>query len=440
VRDLGGYVRALTPRRILAIGWFGFLAYAYPGFMSFDSITQLKESRSGYLIDGHPPFMAALWRVVELFVAGPVGMLLLQVTAFLVGAYLIFRAFMSPRAAAVAATLVLWFPPIAGIMAVIWKDAQMTGYLILGFGLILQDRRRDRLLGLVAMLAATLMRHNALVITGPLIVLAFVWNPSHGFIKRHAIAIAAWVAVTFSAQLISGWLTDEQQHIWHTSLALCDMTATLRYTSDTVTDADLARDAPGVPFLVQDVQARVRAADFGDDYVNNLWKLVYRTIDRPLTDEARQAVTRAWKKIVLGHTDGYVRYRWEIVRRLFGLGGEPMTSPIYNWFADIQDPFFSASVIDHDAYGSHVQNFLREEIHVVGVTPIFNVVVYLVLSVLLVPFAFIDRRIVAMLASGLTSEGVLLVIAPTTDWRYSFSLVVAVVFATVMLVARRMHR
>jgi hypothetical protein len=128
------------------------------------------------------------------------------------------------------------------------------------------------------------------------------------------------------------------------------------------------------------------------------------------------------------------------VRRLFGLGGEPMTSPIYNWFADIQDPFFSASVIDHDAYGSHVQNFLREEIHVVGVTPIFNVVVYLVLSVLLVPFAFIDRRIVAMLASGLTSEGVLLVIAPTTDWRYSFSLVVAVVFATVMLVARRMHR
>jgi hypothetical protein len=346
---------------------------------------------------------------------------------------------MTPRAAAIAASLVTWFPPIAGVMAVIWKDSQMTGFLILGFGLIIQDQRRQRLLGLLALLAATLMRHNALVITGPLLAIAFVWNPSHGFVKRHAIAIAAWVAVTLSAQVISGLLTDEEQHIWHTSIALCDMTATLRYTSATISDEELAREAPGVGFWLDHVQARARGEDLSDDFVGHLWHLTYRLVALPDTEADREAVAHAWKKIVLGHLDGYVAYRLEISRRLLGLGGEPAQSPVYNWFTDIQDPFFSASVIDHDASGSHVQNLLRDEIHVLGVTPMFSVIVYAVLALVLIPFAFIDRRIVALVASAVTSELILFVIAPTSDWRYSFWMVVAVVFSTIMLIARRMR-
>lgn len=439
MRDLRGYVRALTPRWILAIGWLGFLVYAYPGYMSFDSVFQLREARSGYYIDGHPPFMAAMWRVSEMLIAGPAGMLLVQSAAFLVGAFLILRTVMSPRAAAVAASLVTLFPPIAGVMAVIWKDSQMTGFLILGFGLIVQDRRRDHLLGILALLAATLMRHNALVITGPLIVIGLVWNPKHGFVKRHAIAIAVWVAITVSAQLISGLLTDEEQHIWHTSLALCDMTGTLRYTSATVSDEELARETPGVEFWLDHVQERARAEDLSDNFVRHLWRLTYQLIALPDTEADRQAVAHAWKKVVLGHLDGYLAYRFEISRRLLGLGGEPAESPVYNWFTDIQDPFFSASVIDHDATGSHLQDLMRAEIHVLGVTPMFSVIVYVVLAVLLIPFAFIDRRIVALIASALTSELILFLIAPTTDWRYSFWLIVAVVFATIMLVARRMR-
>jgi len=440
VRDLRGYVRALSPRAILVIGWLGFLLYAYPGYMSFDSIFQLRESRSGYLIDGHPPFMAVLWRGLEMFIAGPAGMLFVQSAAFLVGTFLILRTVMSPRAAAIAASLVTWFPPIASVMAVIWKDSQMTGFLLLGFGLIIQGRRRDHLLGILALLAATLMRHNALVITGPLIAIGLVWNPKYGFVKRHAIAVAVWVVITLSAQVISGALTDEEQHIWHTSLALCDMTATLRFTSATISDEELAREAPGVEFWLDHVQERARTEDLSDDFVGNLWHLTYRLIALPNTEADRQAVSRAWKKIVLGHLDGYIAYRLEISRRLLGLGDEPVRSPVYNWFTDIQDPFFSASVIDHDATGSHVQDLMREEIHVLGVTPMFSVIVYAALTLLLIPFAFIDRRIVALIASAVTSELILFIIAPTTDWRYSYWLVVAVVISTIMLVARRMRR
>ena len=62
MRHLSARLQALTSRQILLVGGLGLLLYAFPGYMSFDSITQLREARSGYLIDGHPPAMAAMWR------------------------------------------------------------------------------------------------------------------------------------------------------------------------------------------------------------------------------------------------------------------------------------------------------------------------------------------------------------------------------------------
>lgn len=439
MRDLRGHLRALTPRQILTIGWFGFMAYAFPGYMSFDSAFQLRMSRSGYLIDGHPPFMAALWRFVELFVAGPLGMLVIQTVAFLIGAYLVLRTRITSRRAAVWATLVLWFPPIASVMAVIWKDAQMTAFLILGFGLLLQERRRDHVLGLIAILVATLMRHNALTITGPLLVFAFRWNPTYGWIKSTALAVVAWIAITFTAQVITSALTDEEQHFWHTNIALCDMAGTLRYSPTQISDAELATLAPGVTFLVPDVQAQLRAATLDDDYINKLWKLTFEVFAVPRTAEERSAVSAAWKRIVFGHFHAYVTFRWEIVRRLFGLTDEDQGSPVYNWFTDIQDPYYSAAKIDHDATGAHLQNVLRDAMHELGLTTMFSVPMYLVLLVLLLPFAVRDRQVFGLLASAITGELALLPIVPTPDWRYSYWAIVAVAFSVILLVARRMR-
>jgi hypothetical protein len=432
-------LRALSPRQILILGWLGFMAYAYPGYMSFDSVTQLRMSRQGWLIDGHPPFMAAMWRFVELFVAGPIGMLLIQTVAFLIGAYLVLRTRMAPRTAAITATLVLWFPPIGAVMAVIWKDSQMTAFLILGFGLLIQDRRRDHVLGLIAILVATLLRHNALLMTGPLLVFAFRWSPAYGWIKSTALAVVAWIVITLTAQVIERALTDEEQHLWQTTIALCDIAGTVRYEPATISDAELSRVAPGLKLLVPNVQDYLKNAVELRGYVDTLWKPTYSALAAPRTAAERAAVTAAWKAIVFGHLDAYIAYRWDIVRRLLGLSDDAEGSLVYNWFTDIQDPYFSASAIDHDATGAHLQNLLREAIDVVAVTPVFSVLVYLVLLLLLLPFALRDRQVFGLLASAITGELALLVIAPTPDWRYSYWAIVAVVFSVILLVARRIR-
>src|SRR5262245_66110649 len=91
----------------LAIGFAGLLVYAFPGYMSSDSVAQLVDARSHQYSDWHPPTMAAMWTVVELVAKGPAGMQVLQGTLFLLGTFGILRNTLSPRRAAIAPSATL---------------------------------------------------------------------------------------------------------------------------------------------------------------------------------------------------------------------------------------------------------------------------------------------------------------------------------------------
>jgi len=52
--------RIIVPAAILLAGCALFVVYAYPGYMSYDSAWQLREARSGWLTDWHPPLMAEI--------------------------------------------------------------------------------------------------------------------------------------------------------------------------------------------------------------------------------------------------------------------------------------------------------------------------------------------------------------------------------------------
>jgi hypothetical protein len=437
-RWIGRTLRTASPRTILLAGWLGMLLYAHPGYMSYDSVAQLLEARSGVFSDGHPPAMAALWRGLDFVVAGPIGILLLQTVTFLGGTYLLLRRFMTSRAAAVCASLVLWFPPISATMGVIWKDCLMAGFLVLGTALLISDRRWTRILGLVVLAAATATRHNALAMTLPLIALLFVWNPSHRWWKRYPIAIAAWVAVTLSAQTFNGALTDRKTFIWHQSLALYDMVGTLRFAPD-IPDSELHTTFAGITVQqTHDLQALARTPfDRKASFPAELWGITDRFFVRPTTASERDAIVRAWKQIVLGHPQAYATYRWQVFRELVQLTSMDLGSPIYRWFVDIQDVDGSAARMRHSATLSGIQHLLLPGMVRAGETPLFRVYVYLFASLLLLGFAIRDRVILSVLLSGLSGESALFILTPTTDFRYSSWLIVATMLAVVMLVAKR---
>src|SRR5580704_7913213 len=115
-------MRSLSPRAILAGGYAIFALYAYPGYMSWDAMTQLAQARRGIYSDDHPPAMAALWRVLELVINGPLPMLLACSVPFLIETCYLLRDKLSPRASAIVAVLLLWFPPVGTVMAAVYKD------------------------------------------------------------------------------------------------------------------------------------------------------------------------------------------------------------------------------------------------------------------------------------------------------------------------------
>ncbi|HEX5058993.1 MAG TPA: hypothetical protein VFV99_06515 [Kofleriaceae bacterium] len=443
-------VRALSPTTILAIGWLGLVLYAFPGHMSFDSAAQLIESRGGSYTDAHPPAMAALWRLVEVFVSGPVGILLIQTTTLLAGAYLLLKRRMSPRAAAVTTSLLLWFPVVSNTMSTIWKDSLMSAFLLLGTALLLSERRNVRIGGLAFLAAATAMRHNAFAMTLPLVVLLFVWNPAYAWWRRYAIAFAAWIVVTGSAQFVNRALTRHELHLWHQSLAELDIVGTLQYVDD-IPDAELHRILDGTGAVLTDHQhAKLRVARAPDvDVVAQLWVVTDALFARPRppklglrwpdvqTPAQRDAMARAWKEVVPTHLSAYLHYRWDVFRQLMQMTEVPVGSAAYLWFNDIQDIDDSAYKIGHDASYSGIQRPLHDAMWWLGSTVLFNVYVYVLLAIALLPWCLRDREVLGLVASGLVGSAGLFVVAPTTDFRYMFWLVLCALLGLIMTVTRQ---
>jgi hypothetical protein len=439
-------------RTILVIGWVGLMLYAYPGYMSYDSVVQLIQARSGVLGDAHPPLMSALWGLTDRVIAGPLPMLVLQVTCFLAGVYLILKRFLSPRAAAICATLVLWFPPIAVVLAVIWKDSQMVAFLVLGTALLLSPRRGVNITGLVLLSAATALRYNALAITLPLVVLLFVWNPAHRWWLRGVIALGAWLALTLAAMLVTRALTTEGEHTyaWHDSVALCDIVGTLRYAPD-LPDAELREDLAGTPLVeTTDVQLRARSSFRPEDlperkvqtfgtggYTPALWVTTFHVFSVPETMDQRAAIARAWKAIVLSHPAAYLEYRWHIFRERIQLGTGRIPSGAYIWFTDVLDLSGSAQKIGHTARASKVQTSMQSAMLWFGTSLLFRPYVYLVLSLVLVVLCRKHRELLALVLSGVANEAALFILAPTIDYRYSVWLVISTMIVVIALIAKR---
>lgn len=433
----------MKPRTILIAAWLGVVLYAYPGYMSADSVLQLVQARTGHFGLGHPALMGVVWAICDTIVSGPFGMLVLQVTCFVAGTYLLLRHAMSERTAAWVTLAICWFPPVLAVLAVIWKDTQMTAYLVLGIALLTSPRRGVRLGGLALLSLATAMRYNALAITVVPVVLLFVWNPGHRWYVRYPLAIVAWVVITITPAVVNDALVSDRVYLWHDSVALFDLTGTLRYAPD-LPDAELTAALAGTPLHVtSDIQAAARATPPGPralsygtgTYVPALWATTFSVFDRPTTMDQRAAITAAWKRVVLGDVGAYLMYRWHVFREVIHFGDSPMPSAVYASFTDSLDRAGSAARIGHNAVSSHLQRWLHRAFAWIASSWLFRPWLYLALSLILLPLCR-NRLVLALLLSGIANEAAMFVLAPTVDYRYSIWLVVSTLLALACVISR----
>ena len=196
---------------IVVIAWVGFVVYAHPGYLSYDSVELLVEARARRYSDLAPPSFAWLWHKIDWAIPGPFGMLVLQGTTFLAGTYGLCKRWLTPPAAAVVALVVLWFPPVLATLAVIWPESLAAGLLMLGASWMLSETRTAKISGLGVLVLAAAVREDGAAIAFPIVVLLFVWQSGQRVIVRYAIAAACGLAIALAAHGANAVLLDVQR-------------------------------------------------------------------------------------------------------------------------------------------------------------------------------------------------------------------------------------
>lgn len=147
----------------------------FPGAMSPDSLDQLRQANAWTYSTTQPPIMTLLWGLLNLVVAGPALMLVLQAAMWWGGWLLVIERLVPPRGGWQVGLLVvigLW-PPLFAMTGTVWRDVHMTLALLVAVGLLLQDpaigRERVRIViaGLLVAYASA-VRINAVFSVLPL--------------------------------------------------------------------------------------------------------------------------------------------------------------------------------------------------------------------------------------------------------------------------------
>jgi hypothetical protein len=443
VTSIGKRIAAAPPWFVLAVAWGVLVLYAFPGQMTQDSWDHLTEARSGIYTDGHPPAIDLLFRWVDYIVPGPFLMLVIQSAALLAGLYLILRRALSARGAAWATFGLYLYPPVMTAMAVIWKDSMMAGWLALGLVALFDHRLGVRCLALVALFVASAVRYNAFAATLPVIALVFEWRPGLARPARIAVAVAAWLAITLAAFAANRALTVRPMYVWQSTLAVYDIVGTLSHVDGELADPELEQVLEGTGLLVhKDIHHTMRAlysthnfAPIILDPVHPLWSLPIHGLD-PAPEPVRDAVARAWWRVVTAHPGAYLQHRLAVTGGVLALGTSHVSGAVTR-----RDSFRYTDYVHQLGLGtgwSPLQDrWTRLLQWIARVAPVFVPWMYLVIALVLVPLAWGHRDVLAILLSGLLYEATLVPLAASNDYRYSHWMVVTTCIAVVMLTARR---
>ena len=418
--------RRATPRVILTSGFVVFLLYAYPGYLTFESADQLIDARTRVIGDWHSPMMSQVWWLIEGITAGSFGMLAVQSGLVLLGAYALLRRVLPARGAALAASGVLLFPPVLAPIAVIWRDAQMAGFLLAGAAAVTSARRPVKLVGLGLVFLGCGMRDTAIYGALPIVVLGLSWRDGLRGWQRGAIAAAAWLAIAAGSVWYEAAITEVVTLREPVERAASDIAGILRYAGP-IDDAELTRALVGAPLAVhQGIQAHARARRLPEIGNGGLFEPATTPAAREAMLAGRDRLARAFPRV-------YLVTRWHAFYRL--IGPRPV-SPVYTSF--LEAPELRAAV-GQLATPSWTQRGLVAAVRWLGETWLFWPLLYLALALGLLAIAVRRRDASAamLLGSGLAYEVSLLWDATTADYRLSHWMVLCTVLAGVILLARR---
>jgi hypothetical protein len=401
------------------------VAFYWPGFLSPDSLAQLSMARTGRFDDWHPPLMSAIWRPLDRAFPGSASMLVLQGALFWAGCGALIQGLARWRWRAALLAVPLALPPVFALLGTIWKDVLFASLLLCCLAGLSRERpSRGLLFALPLGLAACVaLRYNAFAAVLPL---CFPWARAFRrevSSRRSTGTVAAACALmivglaSFSSRLLTAHRSYAEQAIW-----LHDLAAISLAENEVLFPDYLVHREP--PATLEAIAASFDplAAD----------PLLYGPL-RPMTGDARLRgrLFRAWGKAILLHPIAYAKHRAHLGLALLTHGPRTPETP-FHW-GIIPNPFGL----------SFRETPFRANMHAwfewLAPTPVFAIWSWLALLLALAagpalrrPLSDRDVLLLSLCASGLfyAASGVLL--APVTDFRYGWWVVLAALAALLL--------
>ena len=428
--------------------WIGFaltVILLYPGFMTWDSVEQLSQARTGEYVDWHPPVMAYIWSWVDRLISGPFGMLLLVMILVWTGTYKIISSQLAdvPQSVRIAAIwVIIFFPPTFIPFAYIVKDNVMAGLLLVLYASVFAlDRSYTRLLrrkyhmlaavsGIVAVaVLAIAHRHNAFIAVFPALWFSalLLYTKSGTGLTRHAKAITTASVVLAGCVLLAGFI-NKTLTVHPTpsvlSLVVYDLTGMAIHEGQVFFAND--PESP-VPIIFKDQEPDL--GELREHYNSRDWVPLQAIFDlgKAKTDQDTARIVGYWLRSIVQHPSSYLQHRQGVFLNSLGLqherpGGLYVAPLTHSRHGDIED---SSLFISHNYRLSKLQEVtLSNGAEFLNRTWLTVPAFYMGFLFLYLAFQFATTKgnfspLFYLSLSAFLYNLTLFALAPSSDFRYS---------------------
>jgi hypothetical protein len=406
-------------RALPIVGFFCTLLCFYPGFMSFDSLSQYRQSLAHSYSDAHPASMAVLWSVLNVGSTGPQLMLLLQLLAYWGSVHLV----LSTRPTRVtpwtsfAVILIAFSPAILNFVGVVWKDVQLASAWSLSAAYLYSRRhtgRGDRLFVVKTFLAplvtyGALVRWNSGVVAGPIALYCLTGRCCCQKRYKTVILYFSIALLAVAAGAAFDMLAGVEKTAFKRTLPIFDLAA-----------ISVATGTNQFPFQLTE-QEFVRMSECGtsegvDPLLSGscsfLWsKAVAASSDLP--------IVKAWLSSILNNPAEYLEHRIEFFRLFLNLGTPNASS--YIWQDGIIENEFGLEV-----WNKTLAYTLQQYVSLFGGVFLFRPIFWLLLSLVFVWIGTTEQKSATanfVQTLGIVSAGYILsylVVGIAFDFRYIY--------------------
>ncbi|MGE0395443.1 MAG: hypothetical protein AB7T06_01860 [Kofleriaceae bacterium] len=394
------------------------VVYAFPGYMNYDAADQLLQARADFISDWHPPVIARYWQFFELIVEGPFLLLVLQLALFIYGTYSLLRLRFSTHPSAWITAAIVLFPPMFTTLAVVWKDSQMAGFLVAGTALAIRPHRILRVIGLLLLLLAAAVRHNA---GAALPTLFFLALPMAWGLRRYWVRLAitaTLLVVTFVAtSALNRVLVDRRDFSWYKTTAAFDIVGIGCHSSMT-SDEEFVKLLEGTG-LTQTTDVKQHFCGTFPPGTRD-WFRYGDLFEWRAPAKQRLARKAAWKRMIVAYPAAWIKARYLLAKDHLGLWkGVPTWEPVCQTFTGTPEQREQLHV---DATLSSFQQWAGARfVWLAEHTPFYKPWIYLLAGLLLFGWAIWRRDLLVgcIVGSGLSYQLSILLVANAPDFRYA---------------------